>query len=164
PSDLIPEQRVDALVPGTALSLPLAEELMRLEPFGQGNPEPTLLVPAARVGEARSMGEDGQHCRFTLRSGGTRAGGVAFRTGARWRPVHPWLNHSSTWWRSTRRWPWRASCSFARRRPPVSRIKPGASPRWRSHLRPPRLSSIFGRRSPSCTALFASVRAHPATI
>ena len=83
PYDLIPEQRVDALVPGTALGLELAEELTRLEPFGQGNPEPTLLVPAARVGDARSMGEEGQHCRFTLSSGGTRAGGVAFRTAAR---------------------------------------------------------------------------------
>jgi single-stranded-DNA-specific exonuclease len=83
PYDLIPEQRVDALVPGTALGLALAEELTRLEPFGQGNPEPTVLVPAARVGNARSMGEEGQHCRFTLSSGGTSAGGVAFRTAAR---------------------------------------------------------------------------------
>ncbi len=82
PLDLIPEERVDALVPGTALGLELAEELRRLEPFGMGNPEPTLLVPAARVGDARSMGEEGQHCRFTLSSGGTRARGVAFRTAA----------------------------------------------------------------------------------
>jgi single-stranded-DNA-specific exonuclease len=32
------------------------------------------------VGDARSMGEDGQHCRFTLSSSGIRARGVAFRT------------------------------------------------------------------------------------
>jgi single-stranded-DNA-specific exonuclease len=82
PEDLIPEEQVDALVPGTALGLDLAEELARLEPFGMGNPEPTLLVPAARVGDARSMGEGGEHCRFTLSSGGTRARGVAFRTTA----------------------------------------------------------------------------------
>jgi len=80
PRDLIPEERVDAVVPGTALGLGLAEELARLEPFGMGNPEPTLLVPAARVGDARSMGEEGQHCRFTLSSSGIRARGVAFRT------------------------------------------------------------------------------------
>jgi single-stranded-DNA-specific exonuclease len=82
PTDLIPEERVDALVPGTALGLELAEELGRLEPFGMGNPQPTLLVPAARVGDARSMGDEGQHCRFTLSSGGARARGVAFRTAA----------------------------------------------------------------------------------
>jgi single-stranded-DNA-specific exonuclease len=82
PWDLIPEERVDAVVPGSALGLDLAEELSRLEPFGMGNPEPTLLVPAARVADARSMGDEGQHCRFTLSSGGTRARGVAFRTAA----------------------------------------------------------------------------------
>jgi single-stranded-DNA-specific exonuclease len=82
PRDLIPEERVDALVPGTSLGLDLAEELRRLEPFGMGNPEPTLLVPAARLGDARSMGDEGQHCRFTLSSGGVRARGVAFRTAA----------------------------------------------------------------------------------
>ena len=82
PWDLIPEERVDAVVPGTALGLDLAEELSRLEPFGMGNPEPTLLVPAARVADARSMGNEGEHCRFTLSSGGTRARGVAFRTAA----------------------------------------------------------------------------------
>jgi single-stranded-DNA-specific exonuclease len=83
PQDLIPEQPVDALVPGSALGLGLAEELQRLAPFGHGNPEPTLLVPGARVGDVRAMGEDAQHSSFTLRSGGTRARGVAFRTAPR---------------------------------------------------------------------------------
>ena len=41
-----PVQRVDAVVPGDALHLGLAEELERLAPFGMGNPEPALLVPA----------------------------------------------------------------------------------------------------------------------
>ena len=83
PDDLVPDQRVDALVPGTALGMALAEELCLLEPFGQGNPEPTLLVPSARVGDVRPMGDEGQHSCFTLESGGTRARGVAFRTAPR---------------------------------------------------------------------------------
>jgi single-stranded-DNA-specific exonuclease len=86
PDDLIAEQRIDAVVPGDALGTPLAEELERLAPFGHGNPAPTLLVPAARVGEVRSMGEDGQHARFTLSGGGSRARAVAFRTAARLLP------------------------------------------------------------------------------
>src|SRR5206468_12995221 len=86
PDDLIPEQRVDALAPGDALGTELAEELERLSPFGHGNPAPTLLVPAARVGDVRSMGEDGQHARFTLSNGGSRARAVAFRTAARLLP------------------------------------------------------------------------------
>jgi single-stranded-DNA-specific exonuclease len=80
PHDLVPEQQVDALVPGSALGLELAEELERLGPFGHGNPEPTLLVPAAKIGDVRAMGEEGQHACFTLTNGGRRARGVVFRT------------------------------------------------------------------------------------
>jgi single-stranded-DNA-specific exonuclease len=83
PHDLCRVERVDALVPGTALGLDLAEELGRLAPFGHRNPCPTLLVPAARVEQPRSMGEEGEHARFTVASGGSRARAVAFRTTAR---------------------------------------------------------------------------------
>jgi single-stranded-DNA-specific exonuclease len=86
PADLIAEQRIDAVVPGDALGTALAEELELLAPFGHGNPAPTLLVPAARVSDVRSMGEDGQHARFTLSGGGSRARAVAFRTAARLLP------------------------------------------------------------------------------
>jgi len=75
PDDLIPEERVDAVVPAGMLGHPLAEELERLGPFGAGNPRPTLLVPAARVAGARPMGEDRQHARFMLVGGGARASG-----------------------------------------------------------------------------------------
>jgi len=83
PHDLRPVERVDALVPGASLGLDLAEELQRLAPFGHRNPTPTLLVPAARIEHPRAMGEEGQHARFTVASGGGRANAVAFRTSAR---------------------------------------------------------------------------------
>ncbi|MEA2450336.1 MAG: single-stranded-DNA-specific exonuclease, partial [Thermoleophilaceae bacterium] len=87
PEDLMRRERVDALVAGGALGLSLAEELGRLRPFGQGNPAPTLLVPAARVTDVRPMGQDEQHASFTLASGGARARTVAFRTAARTLPA-----------------------------------------------------------------------------
>jgi single-stranded-DNA-specific exonuclease len=82
PADLLPPEPVDALVGGGALGLKLAEELERLEPFGAGNPRPTLLVPGARIGMVTAMGEDRSHARFTVDNGGARARGVAFRTSA----------------------------------------------------------------------------------
>jgi single-stranded-DNA-specific exonuclease len=78
--DLTPMERVDAVVPGSALGLPLADELERLRPFGMGNPRPTLLVPAARVEALATMGEDRQHARFVLSASGARSRGVAFNT------------------------------------------------------------------------------------
>jgi single-stranded-DNA-specific exonuclease len=79
PDDLLPVEHVDAVVPGGVLGLPLAEELEDLRPFGVGNPQPTLLVPAARFERVTGMGEEGEHARFTLvTAGGVRSRGVAF--------------------------------------------------------------------------------------
>jgi single-stranded-DNA-specific exonuclease len=83
PEDLIPVERVDAVVPGGSLGLELAEELERLRPFGMGNAQPTLLVPAARVESVAGMGKDRQHARFTVVTAGSRSRGVAFGSSAR---------------------------------------------------------------------------------
>ena len=81
PEDLIPRARVDAVVPGDALQLGLAEELQRLAPFGMGNPDPALLVPSALLADPRGMGE-GRHVSFTLAAGGARSRCVAFGRGS----------------------------------------------------------------------------------
>ncbi|MDQ3722978.1 MAG: hypothetical protein M3376_07915, partial [Actinomycetota bacterium] len=78
--DLVAVRRVDAVVAGDELGLGLAEELERLAPFGIGNPGVTLLVPAARCSDPRTMGEDGRHVRFTVASGAASARAVAFGT------------------------------------------------------------------------------------
>jgi single-stranded-DNA-specific exonuclease len=80
PDDLVPKQRVDAVVAGDELGLGLADELERLAPFGIGNPGVSLLLPAARCSDPKLMGEDGKHVRFTVAAGGARARAVAFGT------------------------------------------------------------------------------------
>jgi single-stranded-DNA-specific exonuclease len=74
--------RADAVASGDALTLGLAEELERLAPFGQGNPAPALLVPAARLSDPRALGE-GRHVAFTLSAGGARSRCVLFGAGTR---------------------------------------------------------------------------------
>jgi single-stranded-DNA-specific exonuclease len=82
PEDLRPEVRVDAVAPGDALTLSLAEELEQLAPFGQGNPAVSLLVPAALLDDPRPMGE-GRHVSFTLSAGGARSRCVMFGAGSK---------------------------------------------------------------------------------
>lgn len=82
PEGLRPVERVDAVVSGSELGLPLADELAALEPCGMGNPSPRLLIPGARFGDLKPMG-DGAHARFTVSSGGVRARAVAFGCGGR---------------------------------------------------------------------------------
>ncbi len=48
-TDLVPVLHVDAELPVEALTLRLAEELRRLEPFGAGNPQPVFLTRGLKV-------------------------------------------------------------------------------------------------------------------
>jgi single-stranded-DNA-specific exonuclease len=77
PEDLKRTEQIDAMVGGAGLGIDLAEELRSLAPFGMGNPGVRLLVPSARVGDVKTMGE-GKHARFSLHSGSHRALGVVF--------------------------------------------------------------------------------------
>jgi len=80
--DLVPVERVDAVVAGPELGMELAEELRALAPFGLGNPGVSLMVADATFTDSRPMGE-GRHVRFTVESQGARARAVAFGTGGR---------------------------------------------------------------------------------
>lgn len=45
----------------------LVENLAKMEPFGNGNPEPVLKITTASVLSMRRMGADGQHVKLVLR-------------------------------------------------------------------------------------------------
>jgi hypothetical protein len=79
--DLWPVTVVDAAVNAQDLTLDLAQELDRLAPFGLGNPDVTLLVPACSPVEPTTVGE-GKHLRFRVRQNGRDAGtAIAFGQG-----------------------------------------------------------------------------------
>ncbi|MGH3132742.1 MAG: single-stranded-DNA-specific exonuclease RecJ [Gaiellaceae bacterium] len=80
--DLQPVTVVDAVVSAEDLTLPLAQELDRLAPFGLGNPDVTLLVPASQPVAPATVG-DGKHLRFRVRQHGRDAGSaIAFGQGS----------------------------------------------------------------------------------
>src|SRR5207248_4547749 len=78
--ELVPVERVDAIVQGPELGMELAEELQALAPFGLGNPGVSLMVADATFTDVRPVGE-GRHVRFTVESHGARARAVAFGSG-----------------------------------------------------------------------------------
>jgi single-stranded-DNA-specific exonuclease len=80
--DLVPVERVDAIVRGQDLGMALAEELQSLAPFGRGNPTVSLMLADAVFRDSRPMGE-GKHVRFSVESDGVRARAVAFGCGGR---------------------------------------------------------------------------------
>jgi single-stranded-DNA-specific exonuclease len=73
---------IDAIVPGSALTLDLCAELRRLAPFGLGNPGVNLLVAGCKLTELATVGE-GKHLRFRVADGGRSAGSaIAFGLGS----------------------------------------------------------------------------------
>ncbi|HMQ30231.1 MAG TPA: single-stranded-DNA-specific exonuclease RecJ [Chloroflexaceae bacterium] len=78
---LQPALTIDAEVGLNELGWGLIEELKRLEPFGQANPQPTLMSAGVQVVDARPRGAEGQHLRLLLRDGGQTYEAIAFRLG-----------------------------------------------------------------------------------
>jgi single-stranded-DNA-specific exonuclease len=84
PDDLlIPSLRIDAGVPLGELSYDLLNELKKLEPFGQGNPQPVLMSSRVQVIGAWTRGSEGQHLKLRLTDAGGRGpfNAIAFRLG-----------------------------------------------------------------------------------
>ena len=80
-AELRPATVVDAAVPGSSLTLRLAQELGRLAPFGLGNPGVTLLLPGCELTDLQTVG-DGKHLRFRVCERSRPAGGaIAFGMG-----------------------------------------------------------------------------------
>jgi len=74
---------VDAVVGVRDLTLPTAEALEALQPFGNGNPDVRLVVPGCVLEAAGTMGEGGRHLQLRLRGGGAHARALGWGMGER---------------------------------------------------------------------------------
>ena len=79
--DLVPVQRVDAVVRLEALDEALEQLLRHLEPTGAGNPGPVFAVRGVRARNPQPVGTN--HLRFQLDDGSRRLGAIAFGWGDR---------------------------------------------------------------------------------
>ncbi|MDE6250070.1 MAG: single-stranded-DNA-specific exonuclease RecJ [Alphaproteobacteria bacterium] len=76
---IIPSVTVDAEIDAAGATIGLIHQLDALEPFGQGNPEPTLVLQGARLRHAVVMGKGATHLRGTVTtSAGTQLAFVGF--------------------------------------------------------------------------------------
>lgn len=72
------------------LSLELLEDIARLEPFGDGNPEPIFEIKQAHILQTTRMGADGQHLRLDIEdSKGRTLKLVAFFAPEAWFSLDP---------------------------------------------------------------------------
>jgi single-stranded-DNA-specific exonuclease len=76
-SELIPLLEIDAEVTPDEVDFRLLDELQRLEPFGAGNPEPTLVLRGVTFVERRTVGDG--HLKLRISAEGTLFSAIAFR-------------------------------------------------------------------------------------
>lgn len=76
-SELVPTLEVDVDVSPSDVGAELVLELKRLEPFGAGNPEPTLMMRGVTVVERRIVGDG--HLKLRVSAAGQIFSAIAFR-------------------------------------------------------------------------------------
>ena len=75
--ELLPTLDIDCDVSPVEVDIPLVQELKRLEPFGSGNPEPTLMMRGVTVVERRIVGDG--HLKLKVSAEGKLFNAIAFR-------------------------------------------------------------------------------------
>lgn len=89
---LAPEIRIDALVELDELDDELLEFSGRLEPTGEGNPEPLFLAQRVRVVEPRLVGKQRRHLKLSLSQGSSFFDAIGFRLGERLSKLGNWVD------------------------------------------------------------------------
>ena len=67
---LIPEVNIDLAVDTDSVSFSLVNELDKLEPFGYGNPKPTIALKECVIVRKKTMGQEENHMRLTVKGEG----------------------------------------------------------------------------------------------
>jgi single-stranded-DNA-specific exonuclease len=56
-----------------------SERITKLEPFGNGNPEPTLIMKNVKILNIKPVGKSGEHLQFPVQCGDKKFPAIAFR-------------------------------------------------------------------------------------
>jgi single-stranded-DNA-specific exonuclease len=82
PADLSPTMDIDAELELSGVSRALVDEVARLAPFGEGNPEPMFAARDVEVlSGIRRMGTSGRHLTFWVKQGDASFRATAFGQG-----------------------------------------------------------------------------------
>ena len=89
PEAFLPHIPYDGIVTPKEICLDLAYDLKKLEPYGQGNPEPVFLIDNVALRSLRKVGKDGKHLQLKLGEKNDEVGAIAFGRGNE--PIEPAL-------------------------------------------------------------------------
>jgi single-stranded-DNA-specific exonuclease len=82
-----PTLKIAATIDQSDLRPELLDELLKLAPFGQDNPEPVLALKEIELAQAPRLVGSGEHFQFSIHNGSTSVGGIAWKMADRMPPV-----------------------------------------------------------------------------
>ena len=81
PEGMLSKSYYDSELAIADLSLPMAQSLKKLEPFGMGNPSPVFVVRSAKAFNTQKLGKDRTHLKFKVDQDGYILDAIAFQQG-----------------------------------------------------------------------------------
>lgn len=75
------------------LNFAVSENIKKFEPFGNGNPEPTLIVRNVQIPKIKCVGKAGEHLQFPVQMGDKKFQAIAFRFGEHLGKIKPENNY-----------------------------------------------------------------------
>jgi single-stranded-DNA-specific exonuclease len=66
-----------------------SKRITELEPFGNGNPEPTLMIKNVKISGIKPVGGKSEHLQFPVEYGGKKVQAIAFRFGEHLDKINP---------------------------------------------------------------------------
>ena len=82
-SQLIPVLKVDAVLRPQRITMDLAREIMKLQPYGLSNPEPVFVTNKLEINDIRGVGNDGRHLKLRLSRDGILLSAIGYNMGSR---------------------------------------------------------------------------------
>ena len=89
PDDFSETLNIDCEINPGEFQFSTKHQIDKLEPFGNGNPEPTLIIKNINIDKIRSVGKQGEHLQFPVEYGDKKFGAIAFRFGHHLDKINP---------------------------------------------------------------------------
>ena len=80
---------VDCEIQSHELTHETSKRISKLEPFGNGNPEPTLMIKNMKISSIKPVGKKGEHLQFPVKYGEKKVQAIAFRFGEHLDKINP---------------------------------------------------------------------------
>ncbi len=89
PEEFVGTLDIECEIQPHELTFETSHNISKLEPFGSGNPEPTLVLRGARILNVKPVGSKGEHLQFPILCSDSKFQAIAFRFGEHLDKINP---------------------------------------------------------------------------